>query len=233
MSLYTRLRTAAAKAYSALQSIHSQLSCVGYRIWSAPVIMEVGANTGSSYAALVKLMPAAKFYGFEPTPELADQIEKRFSACRNYFLTRKAVGETPGFTRFNVADRNHGGCSSLLEFAENVQNTWKGRDDLVVTRTIEVEVIRLDTFVQEKKLTQIDFLHVDTQGTDIAVLKSLGDSLALVKKGVIEVPQSRDVMLYKNQHTREEAIEFLEGNGFRIYKTESQQNEDNLYFCRR
>jgi hypothetical protein len=120
----------------------------------------------------------------------------------------------------------------LLEFASNLEETWRGRKDLVVTRRIEVEVIRLDSFVIQNQIEKIDFLHVDAQGTDLAVLRSLGKEIHRVQAGVIEVPESKEVMLYKNQHTYEEAVEFLEGNGFKIVAIGDSQNEKNLYFQR-
>jgi maleate cis-trans isomerase len=55
----------------------------------------------------------------------------------------------------------------------------------------------------------------------------------MVQSGVVEVPQSEKVSLYKGQHTKQEAIDFLEQNGFVIDKVTSQVNEDNLYFVRK
>jgi len=94
-------------------------------------------------------------------------------------------------------------------------------------------MIRLDAFVKKHNISRIDFLHIDTQGTDLAVLNSLGGELTRVRAGVLEVPQSKELMLYKGQHTREQAISWLETHGFIVWKTVAQQNEDNLYFRRR
>jgi hypothetical protein len=65
------------------------------------------------------------------------------------------------------------------------------------------------------------------------VLKGLGDSISMVQSGVVEVPQEDVLRLYKGQHTKQEAIDFLEQNGFFIDKVTSQVNEDNLYFKRK
>jgi len=165
------------------------------------VIFDVGANDGLSFIDLPRIMPNVQIYAFEPTPELADKIREQFAVHTNYHLVETAIGEVEEITQFNVADKGDGGCSSLLGFSRHIRETWAGREDLVVTRKINVRVTRLDSFVIANSIAKIDFLHVDTQGTDLSVLRSLGRELNRVQSGVIEVPRSRDVMLYENQHT--------------------------------
>lgn len=195
-------------------------------------IFDVGANDGSTFAELVKLQPWHRFYAFEPTPELVEKLRERFAPYRRFHLVPKAVGDTPGWADFNVAGQSDWGCSSLLDFADGLERTWPGRTDFAVTKRIQVEVIRLDAFIREHRIRRIDFLHIDTQGTDLKVLHSLGDEIRRVRAGVIEVPQNREVMLYRGQHTREEALAFLARHGFEVFKIVSQQNEDNVFFRR-
>ena len=205
---------------------------IGYFPWQPLVIFDVGANDGTTFSHMPRWFPWMRFYAFEPTPDLVAKLCPHMARWSNYHLIPKAVAETRGTLRFNVAGVGDWGCSSLLEFADGLDRTWPGRDDFKVTRQIEVETIRLGDFVREHRIERIDFLHVDTQGTDLNVLRSLGEEIRRVRAGVIEVPQSREVMLYRNQHTREEAMEFFAKNGFKVWKTVSQQNEDNLYFRR-
>ena len=211
---------------------YHDLRQIGCHPWQRLVIFDVGANDGSTFSHLPRWLPWAQFYAFEPTPELVASLGERMARYRNYHLVPKAVSDMRGHLRFNVAGVGDWGCSSLLEFSEGLDRTWPGREDFKVTRQIEVEAIRLDDFVRRNRIDRIDFLHVDTQGTDLNVLRSLGDEIHRVRGGVIEVPQSREVMLYRNQHTREQALEFFRAHGFQVWKTVSQTNEDNLYFRR-
>jgi hypothetical protein len=98
-----------------------------------------------------------------------------------------------------------------------------------------VTVYRLDTWLTifAPEITQIDHLHIDAQGSDLAVLKGLGEKISMVQSGVVEVPQEDKLRLYKGQHTKQEALDFLEQNGFVIDKVTSQVNEENLYFVRK
>jgi FkbM family methyltransferase len=215
-----------------LGRISRELRRIDCSPFSRLVLFDVGAHDGTTFAGLARALPWIHVYAFEPTPELAAVIERAHSNLGNYHLVRKAIGETPGKARFNVVGRGDWGCSSLLDFSDGLERTWPGRTDFEVTRTIEVDVMRLDTFVAERGISRIDFLHVDAQGVDLQVLRSLGEHIALVKGGVIEVPQSAEVKLYRGQHTREEALEFLRAHGFEIRDVIPQQNEDNVYFRR-
>ena len=64
-------------------------------------------------------------------------------------------------------------------------------------------------------------------------MKGLGEKLSIVESGVVEVPQEDKLRLYKGQHTKQDALDFLEQNGFMIDRVTSQVNEDNLYFVRK
>ena len=202
----------------------------GLNVFSPNVIFDVGANDGSTFLEIARLLPWISVHAFEPTPTLVQRIQNASQGIRNFCLIPKAVGEQPGFLPFNVAGRGDWGCSSLLEFSDDLEQTWPGRDDFVVTERIEIEVITLADYIQARNIRKVDFLHIDTQGTDLGVLRSLGDAIARVRAGVVEVPASKSVMLYKNQHSKEEMIAFLKEHRFKIWKEVEQQNEINLYF---
>lgn len=200
--------------------------------FKSSIIFDVGANNGSNFLDAARLFPWIKVHAFEPTPELITQIKQRSARLKNYTLIPKAVGKQPGTLLFNIAGLGDWGCSSLLEFSDDLEKTWPSRDDLRVTKRIQVEVITLEDYILSNEIEVVDFLHVDTQGTDLDVLKSLGSAIGRVRAGMIEVPDSVELMLYKGQHTRSDAMEFLSSNGFGIWKETHQQNESNLYFRR-
>jgi FkbM family methyltransferase len=207
----------------------------GFFPWEKVTVFDVGANNGNTYSRYLQWLPRATFYAFEPTPELIEELRKIESRFSNYHVIPKAVGDVSGATFFNVAgfsEDDPGGCSSLLEFNGGLEKTWPGRKNFFVSKRIEVQVIRLDDFIRQNKIDRVDFLHIDVQGMDLNVLRSLGTEIKRVRAGVMEVPQSNAVMLYKNQHTREGTETFLAQNGFIIHRVVSQQNEDNLYFRR-
>ncbi|MBL8628218.1 MAG: FkbM family methyltransferase [Rhodospirillaceae bacterium] len=181
-------------------------------------IFDIGANDGADGLRLASQNPEIRVYAFEPTPELIPiiQAEKKkietLSGRRldNHHLIQKAVADFNGTASFNVAGQKNWGCSSLFEFESGLEVTWPGRTDFKVTHTINVEVTRLDEFCEAEGITQIPYLHCDTQGADLAVLKGLGKYRACLEQGIIEVAASRYVALYKEQHILEDVVlEFL------------------------
>jgi len=106
--------------------------------------------------------------------------------------------------------------------------------DFKVTEEIEVDVISLGKFIEENAISCIDYLHIDTQGSDLNVLKGMGLYLNIVKQGVMEAGAKKDI-LYKGQNTQEECIEFLLSKGFKIDNillNDVHANEVNIFFSK-
>lgn len=196
------------------------------------VIFDVGANDGSSHIGTALHNPNKLVFAFEPTPQMIDIIKSKTSHLKNYVLIEKAVSDFEGTTTFNVAGQADWGCSSLLEFSNKSKNKWPGRTDFKVTHQIEVDVIRLESFIIERTIPKIDYIHIDTQGSDLKVLKGMGDLISIVREGVLEAGNEKDI-LYKGQNTVKETIKFLNSKGFEIMDLVSNDpfsNEVNVHF---
>lgn len=202
------------------------------------VLFDVGANWGTDSLARTRDNSSVQCYAFEPTPELALHLYRESMLFRDrYFINRIALSDYDGAASFNVSAHGDWDLSSLHEYSADVSDTWKGRGDIQIgfDRKIDVQVSRLDTWFKETKppIDRINFFHCDTQGSDLAVLRGMGDHIGLIHEGVVETPQSAAVRLYEGQFQQEEMRDFLSDNGFDIIRVESQQNEDNLYFRKR
>lgn len=196
------------------------------------IIFDVGANDGSSHIGTALHNPKKLVFSFEPTPRMVDIIKSKTSHLKNYVLVEKAVSDYEGTATFNVAGQSDWGCSSLLEFSNKSKSKWPGRTDFKVTEQIEVEVITLESFIKEKTIPTIDYIHIDTQGSDLKVLKGMGELIHIVKSGVMEAGNEKDI-LYKGQNTVKETIKFLKSKGFVIDDLVSNDpfsNEINVHF---
>lgn len=197
-------------------------------------LFDVGAHWGQDSLMRVRDEKDLICFAFEPTPELAGRLRSESSSfSERYKVFEHAISDFDGQSDFHMVVGDTG-SASLNEFSEDISTTWSGRTDFVVRGTIKVDVYRLDTWLKKyaPEITEIDHLHIDAQGSDLAVLKGLGEMIRIVRSGVVEVPQSEQVKLYKTQHTKEEAIVFLVNNGFKITNVTHQHNEDNLFFER-
>lgn len=200
-------------------------------------IFDIGANKGETFLDAAR--QGHNVFAFEPTPELADFIRSWLAKenLSNYKFYELAISDIEGIQKLNISGLWGWGCTSLHEFTDNIHSLWPGREDFRVTHTAEVEVIRLDTFIKQNKIEEIDYLHVDTQGNDYNVLVSLGDQYHIVKEGVIEVPNR--VKLYKTKYSKEDYLRLLEKMNFEITKIENDGGdrgsdyEQNVFFKRK
>jgi FkbM family methyltransferase len=198
------------------------------------IYFDIGANNGESSLFLAN-DPSNIVYAFEPTPFLIKYIENKILDKTNYFLIKKAVSDFNGKATFNIAGNADWGCSSLLNFSEKSKTRWINRPDFTVTEKIEVDVIRLDSFIEEHNIPYITYLHIDTQGSDLNVLKGLGKYITLVEAGILEAASENDI-LYNQQNTKQECIDFLLSNNFEILNITSNDihnNEVNISFKRK
>ena len=203
------------------------------------ILFDVGANDGSYSILELEKNKDAICFAFEPTPYLINNIKTKINE-RNlndrYHLMPYAISNFIGKTAFNIAGQSDWGCSSLLEFSNNLDITWPGRTDFKVTETIDVEVITLKYFIEniiQTKIDKINYFHCDTQGSDLNVLQGMGEYIHLIEEGCVEAASSGDTQLYKNQHTIEDMKNFLIKNNFMITSTipnDQFNNEFNIYF---
>ena len=223
-----------------------------------PAFFDIGANNGSTTIDLARQNEWLNFYAFEPTPEMYKKIEEQTKDLDNYILIKKAASNFNGKAKFNVSGTELSpgvgwGCSSLLDFSEKskIDSSEYGwhfsgvaedgsyiewdRQDFIKTDEIEVEVITLKKFIEENNITEIEYLHLDAQGSDLNILKGMEEKISLVKAGQMEAARKKDI-LYNDQNTLEESIKFLEENGFKILLIQNgdpQENEANIYFSKK
>ena len=100
--------------------------------------------------------------------------------------------------------------------------------------------MRLDTFMDLYGITEVDYLHVDTQGNDFRVLQSLGNKINCIKEGVVEVAQNKQY--YDVEDNWVDVVKpWLEEKGFSVRAEDDgvgkagvvpNGNEANLFFKR-
>ena len=130
----------------------------------SPVFFDVGANVGNYSASLLSHFPNAVIHAFEPHPRnysyLKDNESSNRLKCYNV-----ALGDSCGeLTLYDRKDRDGSPHSSLHEA---VISEIHKQD--IVEFTVAVET--LDNFIEKEKVTYIDFLKIDTEGNELAVLQ--------------------------------------------------------------
>jgi FkbM family methyltransferase len=188
--------------------------------------IDVGAHQGETTLQCALLNPGLKIYALEPNLSAAAKLMGRAS---NYFVIPLAVAEQNGAADFylNAIDV----ASSLLPFNESALRSWIGGDGMKVDSVITVPTIRLDTFMDLTEIGTVDFLKIDTQGADLAVVRSAGSRLKDIRKITLEADIT-PMRLYEGSPSRSEIVAYLEAEGFVLAaaETQSREQEENLTF---
>ena len=198
------------------------------------VYFDVGSNDGSSSISWIN--QGHEVHLFEPNPSLVkNYMDGPMPIDRpNVHVNQVAVSDYNGTAQFNICVTHDRGCSSLLDISERAKTEWGGRQDMIPTHKIDVQVIRLDSYDPLNNIDEIEFFHCDAQGSDLRVLKGMGKHLRKIKAGVVEAAAKQDI-LYRDQNHIQETIAFLETNGFSvnyIQANDFQHNEVNIGFTR-
>jgi FkbM family methyltransferase len=129
-----------------------------------PVFFDVGANVGHYTQMLLRQFPAAFIHAFEPHPRnyrslVANAFPANRAKCHNI-----ALGESGGFlTLYDHAD-NDGSQHASLHQATLTE--FHGQAAVAST----VPVATLDDIAEREGLEYLDFLKIDTEGHELAVL---------------------------------------------------------------
>jgi FkbM family methyltransferase len=140
------------------------------------VLLDVGANHGSYARLLHALAPSAQVIAFEPHPAT-------FAVLRDM---------TPGVTLINKAVGDKAGQLTLYDFRSSDGSTQASLSEAAVTLYSDdvvahaVDCTTIDDFMTEARIDRIDFLKIDTEGHDLAVLKGASRALHERRIGMIQ-----------------------------------------------
>ena len=135
---------------------------------SAPVFFDVGANEGDFTTALCSHFPTAHVYAFEPHPAIFARCEEAVSSDR-VKVKQIALGATSEMATLYDYSEKSGTCHATLH--QCVMTDLHASTNLV---GCEVVVTTLDKFCDQSGVESIDFLKIDTEGHELAVLQGAG-----------------------------------------------------------
>jgi FkbM family methyltransferase len=124
------------------------------------VVIDVGANTGEWGEVALKIQPKISLICFEPVPTIYQELLKRLEPY------------TDQLYEYGLSDRE--GTGLFYFYEENWQigglyDREANRDFPV--KKIDVKLTTLDAFCTAHNIDNIDFLKIDTEGSEFSVLK--------------------------------------------------------------
>lgn len=140
----------------------------------AKVVFDVGANNGI-YALIAKAVnPGAKVYAFEPLDRIFEKLVYN-NQLNNFDIICIKCGvsnEDGTATFYDIPDENSYSSSLNSDFAAERGETIS---------PITIETIRLDTFIKQNNLHQIDLMKIDVETFEPEVLEGMGEYLEKFK----------------------------------------------------
>jgi FkbM family methyltransferase len=143
---------------------------------------DVGANKGSYSSRLVENFPNAEIHVFEPLPGCYTHLLKLFQAkSEQFFLNNVCVSDTPGKLELHTYANDP--ASQHASVYNNVLKEIHHSSDI---QKFEVDAVTLDDYTDYKEINHIDFLKIDTEGHELAVLKGASRLLQNRKISLIQ-----------------------------------------------
>lgn len=164
------------------------------------VIIDCGANIGLSVIYFKRLCPEARILAFEPDPSLCDLLTKNVQERE---LTDVEVRNNAVWTE-----------DARLGFTADGALGGKISADDTLGRQLEVQAIRLRDFLNRR----IDFLKIDVEGAEYAVLRDCRDRLTNIESLFVEYHVAS-----REEQRLDEILTWFSAAGFRYYISEAAQ----------
>jgi FkbM family methyltransferase len=169
------------------------------------LIIDCGSNIGVSILYLKKIAPTARIIGFEPDETNYLILKKNIEAndLQKIELHKAAVWTANTELSFRVT----GSMGSTIETGSN-------------ENAINVKALRLKEFLQQK----VDFLKIDIEGAEYAVMKDIADDLKNINRLFLEYHGT-----YAQNHELLEILQIIEKSGFSFYIKEAASIYDKPF----
>ncbi len=175
------------------------------------VIVDVGARGGfeqhwSLYGEQVKLI------GFEADPEECERLNQQEPSSGNRYFP-VALYQNRGKKTFYVTA--HPPSSGFYPPDMKEVQRFADKVNLSVVKTLETDTVDFDSFASENHIDSVDFMKLDTEGSELDILKG---AISFLKKSVIGLSvKTLFQQRHKDQPVFSDVDSFLRPLGFRLF----------------
>lgn len=132
--------------------------------WSPKVIFDVGANIGQSAKAYARRFPNARVHSFEPSPQTRAVLVENMRNFPNVTVHGHALGKEAA-------------TQGLTQGKNSAMNRLLPAGKPLPEGAVMVEVQSGSMVMRDLGIDHIDYLKIDTEGSDLAVLHGFLDLL--------------------------------------------------------
>ena len=168
-------------------------------------IVEIGSMDGEDSAILENHYSTGKVTVIEAHPTFYERISTKYP---NFAVYNFAVSDSNGTVEFNAVteDSSNLGISSIHDRSQS----WPAYGGTQFSK-VQIPTVRMDTFLIDHGIAEIDLLKVDVEGHSFEVLVGFGDLLKNVKSIHIE---NEHVEVWSGQKLYRDVEKILVDSGF-------------------
>jgi FkbM family methyltransferase len=185
-----------------------------------PVFVKVGANDGVSGDPCGLILSKYGWQGvlIEPVPYCRSELASTFGDESRFAIEPVAVGRERGTASFHYVDESAGdelpglppywnqlGSFDREHFAKYVSGNLEP-----YVRTIDIDVMPLADILERHRLGSFDLLHIDTEGHDFEVIRSMDLRAAVPALVLIETR-------HLSESDQQELRILLESAGYEVF----------------
>lgn len=180
-------------------------------------IVDVGAylgEQGDTTQVFAEAFPSNRVFAFEPFMKNYNVLVKNTKKHTNVkpFCLALSDEERKGTLYVTAASSS----SSLLEVNFDEVNKLKKQYSRAIKQVKEesIEITTLDKFAEKEGISEIAILKIDTQGTELSVLKG---ARKILNKTALIMFENNNHQSYNNAKKYYEVDEYLRENGFELF----------------
>jgi FkbM family methyltransferase len=184
-----------------------------------PTIFDVGAHKGETAKVFKALFKTTSLHCFEPNPapfkELADHFQGDPLVKLNNYALASDCGNAPFYSNSFTA------TSSIFPVIEDSASLVWDRTLLTLESVLEIKKITLDSYAKENRISTIDILKIDVQGSEYLVLRGGAD---LLRRRSIKILyfEYLNTETYRHQENLAFYLEYLKELNYELYGVYNQ-----------
>ncbi len=176
-------------------------------------VLDIGANQGFyTLLASKRVGTQGKVLAFEPSPRERRRLKLHvwLNHCHNVEVSGAALGAVSGNEELHIVLGSESGCNSL-----------RPPDVSQPTRKLPVQVERLSDTLKARNISKVDFIKLDVEGAELAVLQGASDLLSMEPRPVI-LAEVEDRRTQPWGYPAKDILLFLEKLGYRWFSLNAE-----------
>jgi len=171
-------------------------------------VVDAGANEGLFTILAARIVgESGAVHAFEPSPREQGRLHANLAVnhLANVKVHHAALGRALGKSTLRIAGASHSGHNALGGFI------YAGT---VLEESVEVDVVTLDQAMREQKVTRLDLLKIDVEGSEVEVLKGADEVLRTLRPVVLA--EAQDESLRRMGSNVGELLKLLRSNDYEV-----------------